>query len=71
MNGWNEWKNLVLDKLEHQSVQHKGLQIEVLKIRTEDLPGIQQEIASLKTRAAIWGSLTGGIVVILARIFLG
>ena len=70
-NNWNEWKNLVLHELKEQRVQHKELESQVLKIRTEDVPGIREEIASLKTMAAILGSLAGGIIVVIAKIFLG
>lgn len=50
-NGWYEYKRLVMDKLEH---------LEKAQIRhSEILNSIRTDIVTLKTKASIWGGVTG------------
>ena len=46
-NGWDEWKNLVLDKLD------------TLKSMDERLDTMAVEVARLKVFASLWGGIAG------------
>jgi hypothetical protein len=53
-NGWIEYKRLVMDKLEH---------LEKAQIKhSEILASIRTDIVTLKTKASIWGGVTGVLV---------
>ncbi len=66
-NDWKEWKNLVLVKI-------NSTEASVNELRTKDIPDIKIEIASLKTKARLWGGIAGmlfgGILTIVVRILV-
>lgn len=49
--GWDEWRNLVLDKLEEHSEFHQKHLEETHKLRIE--------LAELRLKAGVWGALAG------------
>lgn len=58
-NGWNEWKRVVLVKLDDNESANKDVRNQILEIRTKDIPAIREDISSLKTKAAMWGAFFG------------
>lgn len=61
-NGWNEWKNLVLYKLESQENGHAEIKARL------DL--LVKEVATLKIKAGIWGVLAGTVPGILTALYM-
>ena len=68
-NGWDNYQKLVLDKLEDHATTLHSLDAEVKSIRTEDIPGLQVEIAMLKIKAGVWGAAAGMIPAVLGVIY--
>jgi hypothetical protein len=65
-NNWIEYRALVLDKLDNLDERSDGLLEEQIKIRLD--------IRELKVRAAVWGGVSGGLIVlagIVLRYVLG
>jgi hypothetical protein len=61
-NGWNEWAKAVLTDLE---------ELKAASIRTnEEVIRLRIEMAVLKTKAAVFGVVTGTVVTIIANIII-
>jgi hypothetical protein len=54
-NGWGEWKNLVLEEIRSQKKTVENMQ--------KTLESINVDIARLKIKAGIWGTIGGAIVI--------
>jgi len=74
-NGWGEWKNLVLDKLETSQAAIKKLEDKVDNNKEDvvnKIAELKTDIAmiktEMKTRASFTGAISGGIISILIMI---
>ena len=56
-DGWNEWREFVLDKLKVLEGQYQGLDHKMDKLI--------MDVAGLKVKAGIWGLIAGAIPVVL------
>ncbi len=56
-DGWNEWREFVLDKLKVLESQYRGLDHKMDKLI--------EDVAGLKIKAGIWGLIAGAIPVVL------
>lgn len=61
-NGWDEWKNFVLDRLDAHGDDLKAIKKEIADTKVE----VISEITSLKVKSGVWGAIGGLIPVILA-----
>jgi hypothetical protein len=61
-NGWNEWAKAVLTDLEELKASSIRTNEEVIRLRIE--------MAVLKTKAAVFGVITGTVVTIIANIII-
>lgn len=83
-NGWDEWKNYVLQELGKQDAKFQlvykklddiSMQVATIKIRTEDcnIKEVNKELLVIKMKSGFWGLLAGTvptlIIVILYLIF--
>jgi hypothetical protein len=60
-NGWTTYGKLVLSELERLQNEQDKTNIRVALTREKDLPELRTEIATLKTKAAIYGAIAGAI----------
>lgn len=70
---WSEYSRLVLHKIDELSIDHKFLTKEVADLKLEmakDLNKITSEIATLKTKAALWGSIGGSVFSAIIAFFI-
>ena len=56
-DGWKNYQNLVIDKLDNHSKKFDEVEGHLTKI--------QVEIATLKVKASVWGGIAGLIPVVL------
>lgn len=56
-NGWDQWAKFVLHELERLNINYEALRKEVGKIHTE--------VATLKTKAGLWGAVGAAVTVLL------
>ena len=56
-NGWEEWKNAVLNAIQDQKDCSKNL--------SDKLDHITEEVIKLKVKSGIWGMLGGSIPVLI------
>lgn len=64
-DGWENYSKLVLSKIDDLSLDHKVLSKEVTELKYEiqtHLSDLRSEVSVLKTKAALWGSLSGAII---------
>lgn len=66
--GWNEYKLLVLDKLEVVCGQIKELERKVDAFRSDDIASVKVDIALLKQKAGLWGAIAGLVPSAIAAI---
>lgn len=56
-DGWSKWERHVIEELRRLSKGHDDIKNEIRQIAID--------IASLKTRAAVWGAVAGSIPMII------
>lgn len=67
-NGWREWSRYVLKELEHSRDSSDKLQQEISALRMDfATQGIEihTELATLKTKAGLWGAVGATIPVLM------
>ena len=57
-NGWDQYQNLVIDKLGEHDEKFTSIESKLMKI--------QVDLATLKVKAGVWGGLAGMIPVVIA-----
>jgi len=65
-NGWDEWKNHVLQELKALS--------EGQKEQSKEINNCRIDIATLKTKSSLWGAITGfiaSVVVAVGSVLIG
>jgi len=58
-NGWEEYKRLVIEKLEDLEEQFER----EFHVLSEQVTQLRIDVAVLKTRAGFWGALAGAVTV--------
>lgn len=67
-DGWREWSRYVLKELEHSREASESLRKEIAALRTDYATqglAIHTELATLKTKAGMWGAIGAMIPVLL------
>lgn len=60
-NTWQQYHKLVVFELERHNTVLSHLDAKIDEIRAKDLPGIREQIATLKVQSSLWGGLLGGL----------
>jgi hypothetical protein len=68
LEGWGEYKRLILQELERLSKEVALLNIKLDNFRSDEIAGIKVEVAMLKVKAGVWGAICGAIPAALAAI---
>lgn len=71
MDGWGEYKLLVVDALERLDRHVEGLRRELVELRKENEQAKRElsvDIAALREKSRAWGALGGAIVSALAAL---
>jgi len=64
VNGWESWGRHVLEELKTAKQERGELRGEIQSIRQADIPDVKTEIAMLKVKSGVWGSI--GALMVLA-----
>ena len=59
-NGWSKYEKMVIDKLDHHDTRFGLIE--------SKLTQIQEDIATLKVKAGVWGGIAGLVPVVLGII---
>ena len=67
-DGWDQWAVFVLKELERLNANYEALRREVSGVNTEirkEISEVHAEVATLKTKAGLWGAIGAAIPVLL------
>lgn len=67
-DGWREWSRYVLKEIEHSREASESLRKEVSALRTDfatQSVEIHTELATLRTKAGLWGAMGAAVPVLL------
>jgi len=69
LEGWGEYRRLILQELERLARQVQELNIKIDNFRASDIADIKVEIAMLKVKAGVWGAIGAAIPVLAAALW--
>jgi hypothetical protein len=61
-NGWQEWSKYVLRELERLSAEQTSMR--------RELEAIRVDLATLKTKAGVWGAASGAVPAAIALLWM-